>query len=279
MRMTPLAAVLISWLALAGSPAHAQSPGEISFWESVRDSRNPAELRAYLQQYPNGTFKALAEARLATLERGPATPAPQAAPAPVTAARHALQAGDSWTYRLSYPRLRGQWGQPDRPPATYAITLSSTQAGRIQDVLAVDGGTPATYTHEATPTLLQQGASIFSPYLFTLDKLPGTRWYRSVVNTDADCSRRFICEAKARVAGSEQVTVPAGTFFATKVIVEHDWRGGSAAGARFTGGRTLTVWYAPEIGRAVKYSSRMGVGDVTPVDPNFDLELVSYKLK
>lgn len=52
-------------LALAAGNALAQTPGEIAFWESVRDSKNPAELRAYLQQFPNGVFKPLAEARVA----------------------------------------------------------------------------------------------------------------------------------------------------------------------------------------------------------------------
>jgi adenylate cyclase len=34
---------------------------ELSFWESVRESDNPALLRAYLQKYPNGEFSALAQ--------------------------------------------------------------------------------------------------------------------------------------------------------------------------------------------------------------------------
>ena len=42
---------------------------EISFWESVRDSKNPAELQAYLDQFPNGVFAPLAKARLAALAR------------------------------------------------------------------------------------------------------------------------------------------------------------------------------------------------------------------
>jgi class 3 adenylate cyclase len=40
---------------------------ELSFWESVRESDNPATLQAYLQKYPEGEFKALAEIRLSEL--------------------------------------------------------------------------------------------------------------------------------------------------------------------------------------------------------------------
>jgi adenylate cyclase len=41
---------------------------ELSFWESVRESDNPALIQAYLEKYPNGEFMALAEIRLAELK-------------------------------------------------------------------------------------------------------------------------------------------------------------------------------------------------------------------
>jgi peptidoglycan hydrolase-like protein with peptidoglycan-binding domain len=73
-------------LAGANVPAAAQSPpdtaAEVAFWNSVRDTRNPAEIKAYLDKFPNGTFAALARIRLQELERRPApAPSPQAAPA------------------------------------------------------------------------------------------------------------------------------------------------------------------------------------------------------
>src|ERR1700729_3813835 len=37
---------------------------ELSFWESVRESDNPALIQAYLEKYPNGEFKALAQIRI-----------------------------------------------------------------------------------------------------------------------------------------------------------------------------------------------------------------------
>ena len=37
---------------------------ELSFWESVRASDNPALIRAYLEKYPNGEFSALAQIRV-----------------------------------------------------------------------------------------------------------------------------------------------------------------------------------------------------------------------
>lgn len=41
-----------------------------AFWDSVKDSRNSDELKAYLEQFPNGVFAPLAKARLKALEKG-----------------------------------------------------------------------------------------------------------------------------------------------------------------------------------------------------------------
>ena len=37
---------------------------ELSFWESVRESDNPALIKAYLEKYPNGEFSPLARIRV-----------------------------------------------------------------------------------------------------------------------------------------------------------------------------------------------------------------------
>jgi adenylate cyclase len=42
---------------------------ELAFWESVRDSDNPALIEAYLEKYPGGEFSSLAEIRIAELTR------------------------------------------------------------------------------------------------------------------------------------------------------------------------------------------------------------------
>jgi peptidoglycan hydrolase-like protein with peptidoglycan-binding domain len=65
----------------AATPAAPQTgAAELEFWSSVKDSKNAAELRAYLAAYPNGAFAPLAKVRLQTLEAAAA--APKATPAP-----------------------------------------------------------------------------------------------------------------------------------------------------------------------------------------------------
>ena len=55
---------------VAAGPA---SEVELEFWRSIKDSNKPEELNAYLTNYPNGTFKSLALARIASLQDGPST--------------------------------------------------------------------------------------------------------------------------------------------------------------------------------------------------------------
>ena len=51
----------------AVQPPPATAEQETVFWQSIANSTNPAEFEAYLSQFPNGVFRALAEARLAAL--------------------------------------------------------------------------------------------------------------------------------------------------------------------------------------------------------------------
>jgi uncharacterized caspase-like protein len=62
--------------AAPGAVASTSSSGtdvELEFWRSVKESNKPEELNAYLTSYPNGQFKSLALARIASLENGPST--------------------------------------------------------------------------------------------------------------------------------------------------------------------------------------------------------------
>ncbi len=59
-------------------PAAGTAAQETVFWQSIANSTNAAEFEAYLSQYPNGVFSALARARLSAL-RSPAGAAAAAA--------------------------------------------------------------------------------------------------------------------------------------------------------------------------------------------------------
>jgi hypothetical protein len=272
-------------LLLAMGAAHAQDAGEIAFWESVRDSKDPVELRAYLDRYPNGAFAPLARSRLARLSGGE-KPKPAAAPraSAGTIASHSRTplVGDSWTYRFSQARLRGQWGQDLRAPETHVVTVTAIESGKIVDQVSIDGGPPRELAHSARNYLATQGVSVFSPYLLAYMDQERRGALGSIEILDSPCAGTYTCTAKGRIAGQETVDVPAGRFSAVKVVIEEEWRAAAISTAQspaYAGGRTLTVWYVPELRRAVKYSSRPTVGNIPAVEPNFDLELVEYRLK
>ena len=70
-------------LGLASTPAPAvntPAPFELPFWDTIKESKDPAEFTAYLEQYPNGVFAALAEARRDALIAEQAEPTVAAAP-------------------------------------------------------------------------------------------------------------------------------------------------------------------------------------------------------
>jgi hypothetical protein len=87
MRRLATTFVFLGAICLA-SPAFAQAadPAEIAFWNVIKDTRNPGELRAYLDAFPNGLFSQVARLRLQDIERSQ-TPPPipqtqQTAPTP-----------------------------------------------------------------------------------------------------------------------------------------------------------------------------------------------------
>jgi formylglycine-generating enzyme required for sulfatase activity len=60
------------------SPRSGSSADELAFWESIKNSTDPEDFKAYLEQYPKGKFVTLAKNRLKTLEaaKGSTNPSP-----------------------------------------------------------------------------------------------------------------------------------------------------------------------------------------------------------
>ena len=115
-----LAAAVMAAVAWAPAAAVAQTDSsvEITFWNSVKDSRNPAEIAAYLDKYPSGTFAPLARIRLEALK-------PKAAPPPA--------AGGQWA-AIAFA-ARGAWGavwqKATRDEAeSRALALCASNGGR-----------------------------------------------------------------------------------------------------------------------------------------------------
>ena len=82
--------------------AAGDDKAEIAFWDSIKDSKNPDEYKAYLDTYPKGKFSALARVRMGALQK---QAAPAAAPAAASTAAPAASSSSS-----NLPQLPGQSG-------------------------------------------------------------------------------------------------------------------------------------------------------------------------
>jgi hypothetical protein len=270
--------ILLIILAAALAPhAAAQSDealrAEIVFWETVRASNEAADYRAYLEQYPNGKFAALARNRLAA-----SSAAKPDAPVKTSVSRMP-QNGDSWTYRLTEPR------RSDGPKQRrYTVTVTSASGASVVEQTELEGAARATATHDNALYLASVEASVFSPYLEVLRPAPGGGSRFRIEIRDRACTGQYACRAEGQVLGREPVKVPAGAFDAIKIYIEQSWSAAQlgahpAQAASYNGSRRLFVWYVTELKRAVKYQSRPVFGDAPPMETNFDLELESYKLQ
>lgn len=104
------AVATVAALAPVAAPPPVAAPAidrEAIFWDSVKGSSNPAELRAYLDAFPNGIFGGLARARIASLDAArqqqlaAARVVPAAAPPQQVAAASAARAGAALNGRFT----------------------------------------------------------------------------------------------------------------------------------------------------------------------------------
>jgi peptidoglycan hydrolase-like protein with peptidoglycan-binding domain len=82
--VTRIGALCLGLVLLAVAPGRvgAQDPTEIAFWSMVKESKKAADIKAYLEAYPRGTYAEAARQRLSELERMPPPPRPPPAPRP-----------------------------------------------------------------------------------------------------------------------------------------------------------------------------------------------------
>lgn len=263
--------LIATWVTpcLAQTPAQGASSVEISFWESVKDSKDPAELQAYLDKYPNGAFSALAKIRLDRLKKTPADEASAASPAPLSAAPSDPfpKVGSTWTYR--YTDL---WKPDDRLSISHTVKRIGER--EILDARSGPKGNDE-FLYTAKPTVTQRagGAYEFSPYHFLFMTLhPGEAFKMNFISSD----HYSPWNATVRVVTRERVSVPAGEFDAVKVELKatrpaNDFR------SLYPNRMTQVIWYSSQVKRVIKYAVLTESPQSGPNDRDL-YELTSYTL-
>ncbi|TXF13780.1 DUF3108 domain-containing protein [Pelomicrobium methylotrophicum] len=191
-----------------------------------------------------------------------ATLAPVGTPVPAPHAR----AGDTWTYAV-YDGYRGT------PKGTERYVVRRVTPHAI--VVSVETGAGAltrTFSLEWNPSageLPEQRLADFTPPLpaFAFPLEDGKRWKGTVTAVEAKTGRRYSVHVSARVAGRETIETPAGSFDTVRVdraiYLDNDewWR----SGTRWY----QSEWYAPAVGRSVRYQDYSEYTDYTKSNDEF----------
>lgn len=175
-----------------------------------------------------------------------------------------LNVGDSWTYRFS-----DVYGKSE----TYTVRVTAASLSAVAD--------------EARIGKARQNAS-FEPILAITHRKLGNLALREPspyllhfgLKETEDWKRIEVFEGKepfaARLAGTESIQVPAGTFEAQKLVME-----GREYHPRFTNmtrSYTITAWYATAARRFVKLTYAGGPSSVFPAEQE-TIELTEYRLQ
>lgn len=219
---------------------------------------------AWIAEVPQRAKAQLAAHDAAKAAAAAATPRPDVSP-------QMAGADEGWTYRLTGRDLQA---------GSHEVILLSHAGDEIVEQTFTADGSPQRTLHRKGAYILPVGElSLFSPYFATFAKLtPGAR-IPGIDNLDhRTCGPGWTCSVEARVMGNERLQLPAGEFETIRVRIDQAWVGLSQTMDRGeTGGRTLYVWYSPQIKRAVKFSSRGRLSRY--IETQFDLELIAYKVK
>ncbi|HYD56429.1 MAG TPA: caspase family protein [Burkholderiales bacterium] len=205
----------------------------------------------------------------------PALQTVSSAPTPVASASASdarlPKIGDRWEYVFTDVLTRR------KQPLRFDVVGVSSEG--ILDRLETGGQTLTRAHAPGADLFFTNGGHAWhlSPYLLTFgEPSTGERWEAIVPLNDLNCAQLVRCRYEGRAAGTERVTTPAGTFDALKIVVE--FHGQSANTAREPEVKRATFWYAAAAKRLVKASLRTVSGGQFNPQPDFDLDLVSYKL-
>jgi hypothetical protein len=122
----------------------------------------------------------------------------------------------------------------------------------------------------------------FSPFMTAFSELrPGVTWSKIAGVTSSDSINSW--RVSGKVTGRERVRVPAGSFDAIKAELEGELDLSSPStrdpfSETTVSYQTYSVWFAPEVGRAIKYERRTFNRGLRLLEHE-QYELVSYKLQ
>jgi hypothetical protein len=200
-----------------------------------------------------------------------------------------LMVGDRWTYRLREMRF-------NQDLATVSHEITGGDAGGIRETVRVGdadsgGGSAQAETRRRLPLeprifeqQINRTATLFefAPFIVGFSELiPGVTWTRIAGASSSDSVNEWRFNGK--VTGRERIGLPAGTFLAIKAELEGQLNISApmtrdVSNETVAAYQTYTIWFVPQLGRAVKYERRTYNRVRRPLDHE-QYELISYQLK
>ena len=141
----------------APTPGFDERAMELAFWQSIKDSHNPADFEAYLAQYPQGTFAGLATVRRDGLKDRPEGTAVAALP-PAATPGYEIEEIDETYYALKPANVRSGPGTSFEKVGRLALGGEVGVTGKVKGAkwyrIEHDGGAAYIYA----PLLGEQAA-------------------------------------------------------------------------------------------------------------------------
>ena len=188
----------------------------------------------------------------------------------------AVKVDDAWIYN----KINGWNGELE--DISVVRVKEVTAQGILLQATALDGSSPALIRRTAgfnvfsieAPNLVRTMRPHYPNFSFPL--WVGKTWEGKVAFESSDQPAKMVqAELRARVAGYETVTVPAGTFYALKIVIEGAYWAQNLE-YNWTGRIEDMLWYAPQVRNAVRYEYRDSSGG-SPHNHEIH-ELVNYWL-
>jgi len=230
-------------------PPVDQTAIDLAFWDSIKNSDNPSDFRTYLERFPQGQFASLAKKRAGGSEE-------QGLPTTITGVN--WQLGDFCLFELHYGS-RQAYVVKETVRAAYVsrVLVTTEHNGKPFDVV-IDPGT-GRITKGVSPANGEPIDIVPSARFFDWPLEPGKRWEDKY----SVRGRSFQGEVSASFYAErwEKVSVPAGEFYAMKVVREETFTGRNANWQPLRGTSTLFYWVSPQARCVVRQDYENSLGD------------------
>lgn len=228
---------------------------EKSAWDKIKDSRNKADVYAFILQFPNGMLSELANTQLELLDKAQIKPQADKQGRTQEFAQRRYTQGETFEFigKDGYTGLL-KWNQ------SFTVLSVDDEGAEVQGTRTGGG----TWKQRVSHAGLQSGDNS-GKYDPPITFMPagivqvGYKWRARTTFTNARNNAQEWLEVAAKVVARETIEVPAGKFDTFKIEVAMQYQSGHRT--------QLTIWTDPAIGAGIRIKSESrpprGSADIT----------------